>query len=108
MTTDLFWIALAVGAFCAAMVLALVIPLRPDVLRITQRIVCPPGSSLLIRVVKLSYHRPGERGLTVVCRGPDGDRSVIGRAVFWLWVLLLVPSLALAMLAVTLISRSAG
>lgn len=69
-------IDLGVSVFLAFMALAVVVPLSPGVLSIFGPLVCGKGESLSLQFVKLSYHRPGERGLVVECVGPSGRRNV--------------------------------
>jgi hypothetical protein len=47
-------------------------------------------------MTKLSYHRPGERGIVVSCRGPGVSRYVNAKAFLWLWIIFFAASLPLA------------
>ena len=80
-------VTLGTALFLSLMAAALAVPIRPDVLRLTQRCVCPPGAGMRVDTSKASYHRPGERGLVVTCVGRGDPRSVTGKAFLWLWVL---------------------
>ena len=87
--------------FLSLMAAALAVPFRPEVLRLTQRCVCPAGAWMRVEVSKASYHRPGERGLVVTCVGRGDPRSVTGKAFLWLWVLFFAVALPVgALLAV--------
>lgn len=75
-------IDLGLSVFLAFMAIALVLPLSPRVLSIFGPLVCGKGENLSVQFVKLSYHRPGERGLVAECIGPNGRRNVRFRLVF--------------------------
>lgn len=74
---------LGVSVFLAFMAIALVLPLSPRVLSIFGPLVCGKGEKLSLQLVKLSYHRPGERGLVAECTGPNGRRTVRFRLLFY-------------------------
>ena len=59
MGIGLVLIILGVALWLALMGLAVVLPLHPGVLRITRKIVCPPGSEIRVGTSVASYHRPG-------------------------------------------------
>jgi hypothetical protein len=94
-TTTMAIVVVLVGLFIAAMLMSLLIAVSPTSLRVTERLVCPRGSHMRVDVVKLSYHRPGERGIVVSCEGADAG-NVRAKAVAWLFAMLVLPSVALA------------
>ncbi len=92
-------IIIGLALFVSLMALAVIVPLRPGWIRITERFVCPRGSTMEVQTSKLSYHRPGERGLVVMCKGPGGTTSINGRAVFCLWLIFFICALVPSVLA---------
>lgn len=78
---------LLVPLVTSLLVVSVLIPLKPEALRITRRFVCPWSKKMSVEKSKLSYHRPGEKGLTVMCDGPDGLKVVTCRAFLCLWFL---------------------
>lgn len=65
-----------VSLFLALMAVAIAVPLRPGLLCFFGSLVCRKGEKLSLQFTKLSYHRPGERGLVAECHGPSGRRNV--------------------------------
>jgi predicted nucleic acid-binding Zn ribbon protein len=76
-------IDLGVSVFLAFMAIAVVLPLWPRALSIFGPLVCGKGENLSIQFVKLSYHRPGERGLVAECVSQSGRRTVRFRLLFY-------------------------
>jgi len=52
---------------------AIAVPIYPNIIRITQSFVYPLGSKMKVQKVKLSYHRPGEKGIIIFCHS-RGDK----------------------------------
>lgn len=57
-------ITLAVAAWLAAMLLALLLPLEPRVLKLAGFLLCP-GTELIVERFQTTYHRPGQFGIEV-------------------------------------------
>jgi hypothetical protein len=94
-------IVVGVTAWLALMGLAATLPIAPAFfLRLTERLICPPGTKMEVRTFRATYHRPGERGLEVACVGPGVNKDVKVKAILALWALYLVPALPLAVLVV--------
>jgi len=72
-----------VSVFLAFMAVAVLVPLSPRFLSVFGPLVCGKGENLSLQFVKLSYHRPGERGLVAECVGPSGRRNVRFRLLFY-------------------------
>ena len=104
MGIGLVLIILGVALWLALMGLAVVLPLRPGVLRITRKIVCPPGCEIRVGTSVASYHRPGERGLFVECVDPNGDSKLItNKAVAVFTGLLFLTALPISAMGVFLV-----
>jgi len=57
-------ITLAVAAWLATMLLALLLPLEPRILKLTRFLLCP-DADLIVEKFKATYHRQGEFGIEV-------------------------------------------
>lgn len=76
-------IDLGVSLFLAFMALAVLVPLSPGALSFFGPLVCRKDEKLSLQFVKLSYHRPGERGLVAECVSKSGRRNVRFRLLFF-------------------------
>lgn len=92
-------IVLGLAFFFSMMAFAIALPLRPQIVRVTERLVCPTGTSMEVITAKLSYHRPGERGLVVTCQGQGPVAYVNAKAFVYLWLIFFACSLPLAIAA---------
>ena len=93
-------IMLAVAAWLATMLMALLLPLEPRVLKLTRFLICP-DSELIIEKFRLSYHRQGEFGIEVYYMDQDQRRhEAKWLALFIFWGMCLVVSLPAAWLLV--------
>lgn len=100
----LILIIIVTAIWLALMALAICVPYRPQVIKLTRRWVCPPGSEMRIESSVASYHRPGEKGLIVECVHPDGTaRLVTGKAISYLACQFFVLALPLATMLVLFI-----
>jgi hypothetical protein len=103
---DLWVTTLAVlgsAGLLSLMAASLAVVVRPGILSLLGRWVCPSGTKMVVQSVKASYHRPGERGLVAICEGRDISRLVTGRAFLSVWLLSFAVVLPLAaLLAVAL------
>jgi hypothetical protein len=73
-------ITLGLAIFVSLMGFAIVIPVYPNIIRITESFVCPPGMKIKVEKVKLSYRRPSEKGIIVSCHGHGETRYVKTKA----------------------------
>lgn len=104
MGIGLVLIILGVAVWLAVMGLAVVLPLRPGVLSVTQKFVCPPGCEMRVRTSVASYHRLGERGLVVECIAPNGESKLVtGKAVAVFTGLLFMAALPISIVGVFLV-----
>ena len=89
----LLLIIVLVALWLSIMALAAILPINVNILRITQPLICPPGSHLELRTWDVSPHHRGVKGLMVYSQGPDGRRDVKTRALLALWAIFFVISL---------------
>ncbi len=96
------WLAtLGVALWLGLMVLALLVSIRPAVLRITQALVCPPGVEMVVNKLVYSYHQPGQGALDVYYLDQNRQRHDIKmRALLAFWLVCTIPALPIAYLAV--------
>lgn len=105
MTVTLVLAVLGVALFLSLIALAVVLPIRPGIVRVTERLVCPAGTRMEVEMVRHSYHRSGERGIVVRCRGQGRTEQVNGRALVALWLIFYLASLPVAAVVVVLVNR---
>jgi hypothetical protein len=106
MAINLIVIILGVAAWLGLMGMALALPIYPGTVRITRWLVCPPGTEMRVGTFVASYHRPGQRGITIECVGADGiTRDVKVKALLALWALFFGVSLPAAAVIVLLAYR---
>ena len=104
MSTMLLWLIFGGAFFLSMMAFAIILPIKPTVVQITERFVCERGSKMDVQIVKHSYHRPGERGIVVTCRGNGESKYVNAKAFLTLWLLFFIGSLPIAIVVGVLIS----
>lgn len=95
----LLLITLSLAIFLATIALAILLPLRPSVLKITQPFVCPKDTHMKIQTTTATYHRDGEKGLIVTCQGQGQTHHVNSRAYLTLWLISFILTLPLALIA---------
>ncbi|MBN2005501.1 MAG: hypothetical protein JXA21_19235 [Anaerolineae bacterium] len=105
MTLALILVILGIALYLSMMAFAVALPIRPEIVRVTERFVCPAGARMEVNPAKLGYHRPGERGIVVKCYGQGKTEYVNARALLYLWAIFLVPSLPAAVTLGILASR---
>lgn len=86
-------ITIGLAIFVSLMGFAIAIPVYPNIIRITESFVCPPGMKIKVEKVKLNYHRPSEKGIIVSCHGHGETRYVKTKALLYLWLIFFVFSL---------------
>ena len=75
----------AVALWMGTMLFAGLLSIYPKSVKVVRPLICPPGTKMEVRTFAASYHRPGERGIEVYTVGPEGQKSVKGRALLILW-----------------------
>lgn len=104
MDTGLWLLTVGIALWLGLMALALLVSLRPAVLRVTQALVCPPGVDMQVEKHAYSYHRPGEGALVVYYLDQNHLRHDIKmRALLAFWLVCTIPALPIAYLAVQVI-----
>ena len=104
MTTDTMWVLGSMLFFVPTMVFIIILPLKPEVVLITQRFVCPPDRKMEVQTMRHTYHRPGERAIVVTCCG-SGEPKIVNRKALWiLWLIFFVLSLPVSIGSGLLIS----
>jgi len=101
----LWLIVLGVAIWLSLMVLAVILPIRPGIVRITGPFVCPSGSKMEVDTPVYSYHRPGEKAIIIRCMGPGIVKNVKIRALLVFWFLCLLVSLPVTVLLGILIYK---
>ena len=102
-TSTLIVILIGIAVWLAIMGLAVALPIRPNIVRITERFVCPPGTEMKVETYVYSYHRPGERAIGIYYLDPDGvTHNVKVKALLTLWGIFFIVSLPVAVLGVVL------
>jgi|WetSurMetagenome_2_1015567.scaffolds.fasta_scaffold44439_3 hypothetical protein len=97
MTIAAILISVGVAVWMAFMVLAIVLPVNPKLLKLTEKIVCPAGSELIIHKAVYSYHRPGQSALEISIRDKTGMSKSAGfKVVAVFWMILFLASLPIS------------
>lgn len=91
-------IIVAISLWLSVMLLAVAITIYPKIITITKSIICKKGETLVITKVKLSYHRPGEKGIVVEKIGPKGRENVKVKALLTLWIIFFLWTLLISLL----------
>ena len=96
-------IIIGISLWLSVMLLAVAIPINPKILNLTKSIICNKDEKLIIKKVKLSYHRPGEKGVIVERIGPKGRENVKVKALFTLWIIFFLWILLISLLINTFV-----
>ena len=96
---------LGTGFFLSLMAFAVALNIRPDIVRITERFVCPAGSEMEVDIVHYDPQQPRAREIVVTCRGRGKTEYVNAKALLSLWFIFFVASLPVATVVVMLASR---
>jgi hypothetical protein len=102
-TLTLVLIIFGTAFFLSSMAFGIAIRFRPNIVLITERFVCSAGAKMEVELVKLSYHRPGEKGIVVSCTGQGETQYVNAKALPCLWFIFFVGALPVATLLGVLI-----
>lgn len=104
MDLTMLLIILGVALWLSLMVLAVILPIRPDAVRITERLVCPADTKMDVRTEVYSYHHPGQKAVVVNYRGSDGMiHDVKVKAILALWGILFFVSILVTAVVVPLV-----
>jgi hypothetical protein len=106
MTIAAILISVGVAIWMAFMLLAVVLPVNPKLLKLTEKIVCPAGSELIIHKAVYSYHRPGQSALEISIRDHSGLlKSAAFKVITVFWMILFLASLPISIFAVMLVVK---
>ncbi len=103
----IFILAVVVASiWLATFVLALILPIRPDFIRMVSPLVCPPGTEMRIETEPGKRYRPGEKIISVYCEGLNHDRQDVKvKASFVLWGISVVFSMPIVIPILLLVFR---
>jgi hypothetical protein len=107
MTITIIIVSLGIAIWLAFILMAILLPIKPDVLKITEKLVCPEGSELIIQTAVYSYHRPGQKALEISSRDKNGIiKNAMLKVMAIFWMMLFAISLPIALILVALINNS--
>ena len=95
---DVILMIISIALFLSIMLIALLLSIRPSIMCITERFVCPTGTKMDVQINTSGDHRGEQRGLVVACRGKGQPKYVNGKAFLWLWLIFFAGSLTPAVL----------
>jgi hypothetical protein len=77
--TAIILISIGVSAFLSMMLWTVILPFKPDTLKIFGKFVCQNDEKIEILTSVASYHQPGERSIEIYCNDYGKRRSVKGK-----------------------------
>ncbi len=102
--TTLVLAILGTAFFLSLMAFAVALNIRPNIVRITERFVCPAGTKMEVDIVHHEPDQPWARQIVVTCQGWGRSGWVNAKALLCLWLMFFVASLPLATVVVMLAS----
>jgi P pilus assembly chaperone PapD len=103
--TALVLAILGAAFFLSLMAFAVALNIRPDIVRITGRFVCPAGTKMEVDVLHNQPDQPWARQIVVTCQRWGKTEWANAKALLSLWFLFFVASLPVAAVVVILASR---
>lgn len=73
------FIILGISALLGIMLVAIVLPFKPEALKIVSKFVCSKDEKMEVLTSVASYHQPGERSIEIYCNNYGKRRSVKGK-----------------------------
>lgn len=101
-------IILGAAAFLGIMLMTIILPFKPDALKICGKFVCSGDEKMEILTSTASYHRPGERSISIYCNDYGKRRSVKGKTLLLSFLFSFVVMLPVAGVIVVLIYKFFG
>jgi len=98
-------IILGAAAFLAVMLWTILLPVKPDSLKIFGRLVCRPDEKMEILTSHASYHQPGENSIEIYCNKYGNRRLVNGKTFLFAFIFSFVVMLPVAAAIVIAIDR---
>lgn len=77
--TAIILISIGVSVFLSIMLLAIVLPFKPDSLKVFGKFVCKADEKIEVLTSVASYHQPGEKSISIYCNDYGKRRSVKGK-----------------------------
>jgi hypothetical protein len=101
------WVLAILGMafFLSLMAFAVALNIRPDIVRITERFVCPAGSKMEVDIVHHEPDQPWARQIVVTCQRWGKTEWANAKALVSLWLIFFVASLPVATVVVMVVSR---
>lgn len=97
-------IIVGASVWMAGMALAIALPVKPSIVKIIEKLVCPANTKMEVTTEVYSYHRPGQRAIHIFYIDENGsERNIGGRAIFFLTLLFFILSLPISIAVVLLI-----
>lgn len=93
------------AAFLAVVLWSVLLPFKPDSLKVFQKIICRKDEKMEILTSAASYHQPGERSIEIYCNNYGNRRLVNGKTFFFAFLLAFVLLLPAAAVIVILIDK---
>src|SRR5262245_27165172 len=102
---SIIFITLGIALFLGIMLIAVIMPFKPDALKIFGKFVCSGDEKIEILTSVASYHQPGERSISIYCNDYGKRRSVKGKTLLLSFLLSFLVMLPVAGFIVFLIFR---
>lgn len=101
----MFLLVFGLAAFFAIMILAVLLPLKPDALKAAKFLVCANDEEIEISTSVSSYHQPGERSIEIYCKGYGKKRDVKLKTLLMSFLVSFAAALPFSFLIVSLAAR---
>jgi hypothetical protein len=92
-----FLLSLVICAILGTLLLAVLLKLKPDVLELVTRLVCPPGTHMEIQTFQAGGRRDRAQGLTVHAVGNGQPLEIKTRTLVSFWGICCLVTLPLAL-----------
>jgi hypothetical protein len=100
-------ISLGLALWISIMIIAVILPVKPNILGITKSLVCPKGSELIVQTAVYSYHRPGQKALEISIKDNNGMvKNAVFKVVSVFWLILFLISVPISIILMILITNS--
>jgi len=94
-----------IAVWISVMLFTILLVSYPPIVRITRPFICKPGEVLTVETWQVSPHHYGRRGIEVYADSMEGRQSVKGKALFVLWLMCLVVSTPIGLIAAWLFTH---
>ena len=76
------FIIIAISCFLGIMLMTIVLPVKPDALKIVGKLICSKDEKMEVLMSVASHHQPGERSIEIYCNNYGKRRGVQGKTLF--------------------------